>query len=97
MKCSIIRDLLPLYELNKCRAGTREIVSNHLKACESCRELYDTMKDEIGLKDSVKVKEKPNADNDFWRRYYGSLIIKGLGIFILIYGILIIFNIIKYN
>ncbi len=95
MRCSIIRDLLPLYDINKCRKETKEIVSSHLKTCESCKDLYEAMHGEVGLKDSIEVREEPSQDNEFWRKYYGRLLIKGIAIFLLIYSILIGISIIK--
>jgi predicted anti-sigma-YlaC factor YlaD len=95
MRCSIIRDLLPLYDINKCRKETKEIVLSHLKTCESCRELYEAMHAEVGLKNSIEIKEEPSQDNELWRKYYGVLLIKGIVIFLLIYSILIGISIIK--
>jgi len=95
MKCSIIRDLLPLYETNNCRKETKDIVTNHLKTCESCRELFEAMQGEVGLKDSMEVVKAPNKDNEFWRKYYGGLLLKGIGIFLVIYGILIGVSLLK--
>ncbi len=95
MRCSVIRDLLPSYDINKCRKETREIVSDHLKSCERCRELYEAMHGEVGLKDSIEVIKKPSEDNEFWRKYYGSLLVKGLVIFLVVYSILIGVSIMK--
>lgn len=89
MKCSIIRDLLPLYDNDKCRRQTKEIVSKHLKNCESCRELHEAMHEEVGLKNTLEVHQKPDQDNEFWYKYYRALLIKGLIIFLLVYSILI--------
>jgi predicted anti-sigma-YlaC factor YlaD len=89
MKCSIIRDLLPLYEVNKCRRETRKIVSSHLKSCESCRSFYKAMGEEVGLKNSIEVQQQLHQDKEFWCKYYGALLIKGFMIFLLVYSILI--------
>jgi len=53
------------------------------------------MHGEVGLKDSIEVREEPSQDNEFWRKYYGRLLIKGIAIFLLIYSILIGISIIK--
>lgn len=89
MKCNIIRDLLPLYDTNECRKKTKEIVYKHLETCECCRELYEAMHEEIGLKKSIEVKSKPVEDNEFWCKYYGELLKKGLIIFFVVYIIFI--------
>jgi len=95
MKCSIIRDLLPLYETNNCRKETKDIVTNHLKTCESCRELFEAMQGKVGLKDSMEVVKAPNQDNEFWGKYYGGLLLKGIGFFLVIYSILIGVSLVK--
>lgn len=35
--CDVIQDLLPLYSDGVCSKESREIVENHLRSCESCR------------------------------------------------------------
>jgi predicted anti-sigma-YlaC factor YlaD len=89
MTCNIIRDLLPLYDTNKCRKETKEIVTEHLKTCESCRELYEVMHEEVGLKKSIEIQSKPAEDNEFWCKYYGELLKKYLIIFFVVYIFLI--------
>lgn len=92
MNCSIIRDLLPLYGVNGCRKETEEMVSKHLENCQQCSELYKTMQDELGLKNSAGAFEGCVNDNDFWSRYYARLLIGGYTIFFFIYGILVAIN-----
>lgn len=38
--CSIIRDLLPLYEDDAVNEKTKEIVKKHISECSSCKEYY---------------------------------------------------------
>lgn len=59
MKCSIIRDLLPLYGTHKCRKETKELVTKHLESCKNCREIYEAMREEVGLKSSMHVHQAP--------------------------------------
>ena len=40
IKCSIIRDLLPLYDEQAVSPETAEIIRTHLESCEDCR-TYD--------------------------------------------------------
>ncbi len=42
--CEIVKDLLPLYIDNVCMEGSRELVEEHLKTCETCRKEYRLMK-----------------------------------------------------
>lgn len=42
--CEIVRDLLPLYIDDVCMEGSRELVEEHLKNCEACRQEYQLMK-----------------------------------------------------
>jgi len=58
-------------------------------ACESCRGMYKGMHEEVGLKKSVEVQKKTGTDNEFWSKYYGKLLKKGLIIFLVVYIVLI--------
>ena len=97
MKCCVIRDLLPLYEVNKCSKETGKIVSKHLETCESCKEIYEVMHEEVGIKTSMKVEENLEQGQMFWCKYYGALLIKGLVIFLLVYAVLIGIKLIFLN
>lgn len=41
--CKITEDLLPLYVDGTCSDDSREYVENHLKTCESCQKLHESM------------------------------------------------------
>jgi predicted anti-sigma-YlaC factor YlaD len=94
MKCSVIRDLMPIYDEGKCSKESERIVSEHLKHCESCRSLYEDMHRELGLESSIEMQQAvdsyDNKDTDFWSKYYGRLILKGVGIFIIVYIVAIV-------
>ena len=100
MKCSIIRDLLPLYEEKLCKPETIKLVEEHLESCFDCKILYEDMHEDIGLKEALKTTEptdnktiacnKLDTEHEFWRKYYGNLILKGVAIFLICY-IMIIF------
>lgn len=47
MKCEIIRDLMPLYLDDCCSEGSRKMVEEHIKECDSCRKLLDEMSKEL--------------------------------------------------
>ena len=99
MICSVIRDLLPLYEEKLCSKETAMLVEDHFKECSHCRSLYSEIHEDIGLKEAVKqgrpldveFEQKGNErkEREFWRRYYGSLILKGVGIFVLAYILIV--------
>ncbi|OIJ14202.1 hypothetical protein BKP37_08950 [Anaerobacillus alkalilacustris] len=87
MKCSLIRDLLPLYIEGDCSKHTNQIVKEHLEGCSNCHELYELMKTPF----DVRVIDQPIAtnsegeNNELWKRYYGRLILKGAGLFFIVY------------
>jgi predicted anti-sigma-YlaC factor YlaD len=88
MKCSLIRDLMPVYDSCKCSKETEIMIQEHFKTCESCKSIFEDMHEGIGLKDSIKVRQElteDNSDSEFWSKYYGTLIIKCLGVFVVIY------------
>lgn len=90
MKCSLIRDLMPIYDSGKCSKVTKEVIHDHFKTCESCRSIYEEMHEGIGLRESIEMQQEPfedknMKDTEFWSKYYGKLITKGLAVFIIIY------------
>ena len=99
MKCSVIRDLLPLYEEKLCKEETAKLVAVHLKGCSDCKILYDDMHEDIGLKEAVKLADpiinhsedsyKLNTEDEFWMKYYGNLILRGVAIFLVAYILII--------
>jgi predicted anti-sigma-YlaC factor YlaD len=89
MKCSLIRDLMPIYDNHSCSKETESIIHGHLKNCQSCRTIFEAMHEGVGLKNSINLqKEFPDNNSkeaEFWGKYYGSLIARGLGVFIIVY------------
>ncbi|MBQ5311911.1 MAG: zf-HC2 domain-containing protein [Oscillospiraceae bacterium] len=49
MKCSMIRDLLPIYCDGLASPDSCEEIEKHLAGCEECREVYDDMKKELDI------------------------------------------------
>lgn len=41
--CNVIVDLLPIYKEDICSDETRELVEEHLRSCEDCRQLCENM------------------------------------------------------
>lgn len=57
-ECEIVQDLLPLYYDDVCSPSSKKLVQNHLANCESCRNLYEELKN-----DSVdRIMEKETHD-----------------------------------
>ncbi|MDR2504887.1 MAG: zf-HC2 domain-containing protein [Oscillospiraceae bacterium] len=44
--CGVVRDLLPLYHDNVCGEESRDLVAEHVAACEGCKKALDAFKDE---------------------------------------------------
>ncbi|WP_053071122.1 MULTISPECIES: zf-HC2 domain-containing protein [Clostridium] len=61
MNCSIIRDLLPLYEVGLCSDSTKHIIQEHIKSCSECRELFHQMKQLAILQEDI---EEINSNDD---------------------------------
>ncbi|WP_332634933.1 zf-HC2 domain-containing protein [Halalkalibacter flavus] len=87
MKCSLIRDLLPLYVEGDCSPKTNKVVREHLDRCSECHKLYELINSPIDVKAITKpvTTETHTRSNEFWKRYYGRLILKGLGLFFVVY------------
>ena len=45
LDCNVIMDLLPLYVDECCSEESERLVAEHLEACESCRKIYDQMRE----------------------------------------------------
>lgn len=51
LKCEVIKDLLPLYLDEVCSNESRELVEEHLKHCESCRQEAESMKQTYAIEE----------------------------------------------
>ena len=63
ISCNIIKDLLPSYVDNISSEETKQLVEEHLKECEECKEYLDNMKSEIKVssvdeKKAIKIFSK---------------------------------------
>ena len=56
MDCNVIKDLLPLYVDECCSEESARLVAEHLDTCESCRKIYDQMRETY-----QSYEEKPNT------------------------------------
>ena len=55
MKCSIIRDLLPLYCDKLTSEDSNEEIEKHLRECEECNNIYESMNNK---EDDIKADQK---------------------------------------
>ncbi|MFJ5623241.1 anti-sigma factor family protein [Peribacillus loiseleuriae] len=92
MKCNIIRDILPLYIEGDCSEETRKIVEAHIAHCQECRELFELMQNPLEIEATPMdgTEDIQEAGNDVWRKYYGRLILKGTGLFLAVYILIIV-------
>lgn len=54
--CEVVQDLLPLYDDGICSEQSNELVEEHLEGCDSCTDIYKTMKKGIPAIDENQVK-----------------------------------------
>lgn len=52
--CNVIADLMPLYIDNACSCESSELIEEHIKTCEGCKKLLETMRTE-GIEPSAKA------------------------------------------
>ena len=57
-ECDIVQDLLFGYKDNILKQGSRELVSEHLKKCENCKDIWE----QLNKENSVDNKEKIEID-----------------------------------
>ncbi len=58
-ECEIVRDLLPLYAEGLTSASSNELIEEHIRTCNECRELLDSMKNELPPEAENEKKELP--------------------------------------
>ena len=47
VSCDVVKDLIPLYIDDICSQESKQIVEEHIKECDSCKALYESMKEDI--------------------------------------------------
>ena len=73
INCDIIRDILPLYLDDVVSNATREMVEEHLKSCDSCREEAAALQKVVVLpvRQNLRITEAKiikNLKERFWKR-----------------------------
>ncbi|MCD8511735.1 MAG: zf-HC2 domain-containing protein [Bacillus sp. (in: Bacteria)] len=102
MKCYLIRDLLPLYIEGDCSPETARAVKEHLHNCDRCRSDFELMAPPLEMETWTNgglIEEEGNVlneqeqqvdTNEFLQNYYGKLILKGAGIFLFVYVLVVV-------
>ena len=70
--CNIIKDLLPSYADGLVTKETEEFVKKHLEECDSCKKIYNNMKN-LNLKEETKSNKKIIDFTKKFRRKYNFL------------------------
>jgi len=47
ISCDVIRDLLPLYVDDVCSETSKRLVVEHVKKCENCRKILESLRVDI--------------------------------------------------
>lgn len=96
--CSIVRDLLPLYEDHVVSLETEDFVKQHLESCVDCREYHQTLMDMEIIKHQNKIDTQPTAETLHMtaiakrlkkrRRMIGSMVIASILVFSLLFTLI---------
>ena len=77
--CEIVQDLLPLYEDGLCSEASQTSIEEHLKECQECRELLESMREfsEPDIAEIVASKEEQIVAKSFRkvRRRWGTSLV----------------------
>ncbi|GAE35152.1 zf-HC2 domain-containing protein [Halalkalibacter akibai] len=97
MNCFLIRDLLPLYIEGDCSFETEKLIKEHINNCQECKKLLEMMDEPFDVKEMTGSEEEkvlPDSKK-LMQLYYAKLILKGTGLFILIYVLIVTFTLLK--
>lgn len=84
--CAIIKDLMPNYIDHLTSNETNETIEEHLDTCESCKKIYEEMKEEITTTDFLK---EATDLSKFLRKTKAVAAIKAIILGLLILGMII--------
>ena len=79
LPCKVIEDILPLYHDEICSAESRELVDEHLKECEACRELLKKIDGDlyVSAKNSDDLKPLAGIRSE-WLKVKKKSLVKGV-------------------
>lgn len=90
MICSVIRDLIRLYDENKSGNKIKKIVYEHIENCTNCKEFYNRNSEEIKKDKLLNIDEnKENVNMELQYKKYRNQF--ALFMFIMVILIYIIF------
>ncbi|USK84026.1 zf-HC2 domain-containing protein [Peribacillus asahii] len=64
-KCNIVRDLLPSYIDNLCSKDSIVFIEEHINSCTECREVLESMKNDVDLNDEIDEVYKVEVKRPF--------------------------------
>ncbi|MBM7587925.1 hypothetical protein JOC86_004500 [Bacillus pakistanensis] len=64
-KCNIVRDLLPSYIDNLCSQDSIHFIEEHINSCEKCREVLESMKNNVDFSDEIDEVYKVEVKRPF--------------------------------
>ena len=68
IECNVIKDLLPLYVDDCCSVESKQLVEEHCKKCEKCKNSYDHMKNSLIDENVVISCESEKNDEIIMKR-----------------------------
>lgn len=98
--CDIVKDLLPNYIENLTSTDTNSFIENHLKECKECKDLFNTMNQEITdnikidkeILESKDVKFLKNINKKMLKKALVLGIIIGIALLIIIYICIVVYR-----
>lgn len=85
LPCNVIEDLLPLYHDDVCSQESKALVAEHLKECESCRNLHTKIGSDMKPTDACIDDAKPlKAIRSIWEKGKKRAFMKGTAIAVVV-------------
>ena len=79
INCEVIEDLLPLYVEELASPSSRQLVEEHLKDCESCRQKKEQMAQTMDLPKEVDTKPLQGIRKTLFRKKTTAIVLTVLG------------------
>lgn len=95
--CEIIRDLLPLYAEDVCSTESKKMVENHLKDCNECNKILETIKKDEKNKNSVEKEAMTGFYNKIKKSKIKAVVISLIVFIIVVLLIKYIYSCILFN
>lgn len=69
-KCNIVRGLLPSYIDHLCSQDSIHFIEEHMNSCEKCREVLESMKNDVDFSDEIDEVYKVEVKLLHWITLY---------------------------